>query len=268
MKNKFVVFILLLISIISIYVVPSLNESNTNNKLDTYVNHVENFEVTFDENIEIISYALNEDIFYYAYSQSSKNDLKSNIIINSFDLNSEEIKNITKFTIGDSDFFSELVISDDLLFWVIEDTVGGWSINKYGLKTKIFDVIRDDSQSKSTLPICLNASDNYITWFEYDMEHNNDTAELYSYYIKNEEIVLISNKIKLFTPYDRTYIRNDSVTFVEEILGNVQLVNYSLTDDIELSKIEIDRDLQVLNPVTLNEITVWHDGFGESKIYI
>ncbi len=271
MKRKTIMSLMciLIIFIFAIYSQMGRIENVKTEQINISERKVENIEVFLGDKVEIISHTIYGDELYYAYSENLDNETENNSIrINSFNLNSNMIKNIVKIEIDRDDFFSELSVSNGFLFWVIEGDIGNWSINRYCFETEIIDVLKDSNQSSSLLPICLNISDKYLTWFENDFESNSGTGILYYFDIENEKIQLVSNNIKLFTPYDRTYIRNDCIAFVEEVLGNVQVVVYSIDKNKELTRIDIDSDIDVLNPVTLNEKTVWHNNFDNAKIYV
>lgn len=232
--------------------------------------HIREINLLYNETSgeQIVSQTIVNDTIYIAVEKITKsNPIQSVINIYTTTVNKNECKKLTEFKIEINTSLSELKASEEYLFWVEESTNGNWRICYLNLISHEIKVLRDNTCSSSTIPICLVLSESYLSWYENEFIDKDEIYKLCIYNIESNEYNIISNKVFLFTPYDRAHIRDNVVTFVESDKYN-KIVAYDLENKYVKSEILLSEEDIVLNPVNIGNYTVWHDGYKYAKIYI
>lgn len=163
---------------------------------------------------------------------------------------------------------SELKVSEDNIFWVENYINGDRSIKKFDINTKQIEEVRNNTQSHSTMPICLVLDGVYLSWYENETYNENEQFKLCIYNTYTGVFEIINSNVCLFTPYDRAHIRENIITFVLLEEEQYNIVVYDLEKGLSIREITLSEENIILNPVSNSSYTIWHNGYGDAKIFI
>ena len=195
---------------------------------------------------------------YYIYDNS----------INSYNVDTKKNKKLYTYNdIKENFYINELCVNNEFLLWVEINSDNESNLIKYNKNNDSIMVIRESTQSKSIIPICLTISNsNVATW--YESEYNEKTEEL------NERIIIydlekdtiIEKKAYLHgNPYLRPYIENNNIAypFKENNKNFIDIYNIK----IKTSK-KIECVSEIAKMISNGEYTIWLDNYNDRNIYI
>lgn len=167
----------------------------------------------------------------------------------------------SSFGIG---YLNEFRCNNKYLFWVqLYDK--GWKIYKMDLTSKRPILIREGKTFPGSILPSLSVSNEYVSWFEKNVEE--DSFDLMLYSINEDELVVLSSGPVLKTPYDRAYIRDNTLAYLSEDVRGVKIEICDL-ETLETKTLLLPKDAQVENVYSNGKVTAWFENFKTSSIFV
>lgn len=167
----------------------------------------------------------------------------------------------SSFGIG---YLNEFRCNEQYLFWVhLYDS--GWKIYKMNLASRQPVIIRECQFKPGTIMPSLSVSNEYVSW--YEKHEQDDTFDLMLYSISEDEILVVSSNCLLKSPYKRAHIRESTLTYLTQNESGIQIEIYDL-NTLKKQYLILPKDCQIENVYSNGNITVWHENYKTSSIFI
>jgi len=222
------------------------------------------------QNGEIGDEAVFGDIIYYSvlYMENMSN-YANRVEIYSYNTENKDTNKIYEYkNFNDLFYLNELKATDDKLYWNMISSDGiGWEIYEFDLISMQTKAIHSSNVSNPINIPSLTISNQLLAWYEIYKGDAYDEVSLVIYSFETREVESNNDQIHLFSPYDRAFIRDDFLTYLTLNEDNI-IVNVWDTINGNIQELEFEIGTRILNIRSNGEITVWHENYGESDVYV
>lgn len=239
----------------------SSHNSSDNIKVNEYV-------LPVPENGELGDHTIYGDIIYYTVLYiSNMSNFAYKIDIYSYDTNNDNVNLIYRYENNYTDIYlCELRANNKCLFWAITTPNEEWNYNKFDLTNNKIKTIRTSKDTDSILPIVVSLSNKYLSWYESYNKNGEMYFLLNVYFIEKDDIKSINDNVYLTSPFSRAHIRNDVISFLTKSSNSIDINIYNLNNATN-TVLSIPTDKEVLNIMSNEKYTIWHEDYGKSNIY-
>jgi hypothetical protein len=255
---------------ISKYNIIDISEEFSLEKKENYIKKLKVEEVVLPvpEKGKLGDQAFYEDVFYYVVNYTNNySNYANKAEIYSYNIQTKKLDALYSYNnISDQIYVNELRVNSKCLFWQVSTPDSNWKFNEFNLKDKNLKIIRSKEDEKSKIPMIVSLSDKYLSWFELTEVDEKEFCSLKIYNISEKTITTLSNEVFMTSPFDRATIKKEVVTFLNKEKDNTNINVYNLQNNKNL-QLTLS-DVNILNPISNQKYTVWHDNYGDANVYL
>jgi|GEM_PF-5307006 len=207
---------------------------------------------------DIISYAGNGngDAFYALGKQVSMGFIAETTSIFRCDMKGGTVETLKAY--DTHNWISDLGACDNAVFWVFTDPMAQ-RIERYDLDTHTLSIVKAiDTSGSADEIISLTVSDDYIAWFEREID-GRDTYALYAMNISDGEIQTVTEDASSSQLHNtRACICDDRIAYVSGP-SDSKIVTYDLNAKAVVSTVTDDSGNAAANPQANKDYLLWEE---------